>query len=187
MSPLARLLSGLAAASMALVTLPTAASAATGTATTAPTAQDVAYLKTAMANDLFEIVTGGVALNNAKYPTTRSYAKRIIEDHATAFFNESKIASNDGIPVPTALTAHANAELSAIYAKKGAAFDVAYLSGQVRGHFAAVAAGTKEIIHGDDAAIHHSAAKEAAVLRYHLWRGNLDLRYVRWAIRTHKA
>lgn len=183
---ISHLLGGVAAASAVLVAVPTVASAATS-APAAPTAQDVSYLKGAMATDLFEIVTGGVAVNKAHYPTTRAYAKRVVKDHAKALFDARKIAMAEGVAVPDALSAGMKAKVAELNAKSGTAFDVAYLSAQVPGHFTAVAAGTKEIIKGSDPAIHDYAAANAHVLRYHLWRGNLDLRYVRWAIRTHRA
>lgn len=179
-------LGGFATASAVLVAVPTVASAAT-MPPAAPTVQDVNYLKASVATDLYEIVTGAVAVNRAHYPTTTAYAKRVIKDHAKALFDARQIAKREGIALPTTLSVTMKAKVAALDAKTGTAFDVAYLSADVPGHFAAVAAGTKEIIKGSDPAIHDYAAANAHVLRYHLWRGNLDLRYVRWAIRTHKA
>jgi putative membrane protein len=156
---------------------PAAASAAT---VKAPSAQDVQYLKASAAMDLEEIAGGAVAYKKAAYPATKAYGKRLVVDHTKHYAQATVLANAYGITLPKTVPADAVAMLKKVAAKTGAAFDIAYLKMEVAGHFEAVAIGTKEIERGANARVVKNAEQTSPILRYHLWRGQLDLRYELW-------
>jgi putative membrane protein len=156
---------------------PAAASAAT---VKAPSAQDVQYLKMSATMDLEEIAAGAIAFKKGQYPATKAYGKRLATDHLKHYAQAAVLAKAYGITLPKTVPADAVAMLKAVAAKSGAAFDIAYLKMEVAGHFEAVTLGTKEIERGSNVRIVKNAEQTSPIIRYHLWRGQLDLRYDLW-------
>lgn len=156
---------------------PAAASAAT---VKAPSAQDVQYLKMSAVMDLEEIAAGAVAFKKGDYAATRAYGRRLATDHAEHYVQATILAKAYGITLPKTLPAADVVTLKTVAAKSGPAFDLAYLKMEVAGHFAAVAVGTKEIERGTNIRIVKNAEQTSPIIRYHLWRGQLDLRYDLW-------
>jgi putative membrane protein len=171
-----------AAAAVAVTAVPSVAVAATPSLTTPPTAQDRLFLKTSIAGDLFEIDMGRIAEKKAVYPTTRAYAAKLVSDHLKSVSDARTIASALGIPSPTKPDAKEQQEIADISSHSGTAFDLAYLRGEVTDHFGDIAGGIKELERGANTRIRRGAADDLPMLRYHLWRGQLDLRYVLWRV-----
>lgn len=167
-----------AAASVFLA--PAASASAAATSTAPPSAQDVQFLKMSAAMDLEEIAAGAVAFKQGTYPATKAYGKRLATDHAKHYLQATAIAKAYGVALPTALPASTVAMLKAVAVKKGAAFDLTYLKMMVAGHFKAVALTTKEIERGSNLRAVKNAEAASPIIRYHLWRGQLDLRYELW-------
>jgi putative membrane protein len=146
----------------------------------APTAQDVQFLKMSATMDLEEIASGAVAYKLADYPQTKALGKRLAVDHAKHYAQATILAKAYGLTLPKKLPAADVAMLKAVAAKKGAAFDIAWLKMEVAGHFAAVGVTTKEIERGTNVRVVKNAESASPIIRYHLWRGQLDLRYELW-------
>jgi len=171
-----------AAAAAVAMTLPAApALGASAAAATRPSVQDVKYLQTSAAGDLFEIQGGKLALSKAQRATTRAYAAKLISDHQKALADTRTIAAALGITLPTKPLPKMREELAKMAAHSGTSFDVAYLKGEVTDHLGDIADGIKEVERGSNARIKGNAAMDLPVLRYHLWRGSLDARYLIWS------
>jgi putative membrane protein len=176
-----RSLTAAALMTTAVVAVGTVAPAAASAATVkAPNAQDVQYLKVSATMDLEEIAGGAVAYKKGDYPATRAYGKRLATDHIKHYAQVAILAEAYGITLPRTVPADAVAMLKAVASKSGPAFDLAYLKMEVTGHFDAVALGTQEIEHGSNVRIVNNAEQTSPILRYHLWRGQLDLHYDLW-------
>jgi putative membrane protein len=144
--------------------------------------QDVKFLQTSAAGDLFEIQAGKVALTKAQLPTTRAYAAKLVSDHSKSLADVRTIAKADGISLPTQPLPTMREVLAQVSAHSGLSFDVAYLKAEVTDHFGDIAGGVKEVERGVNGRIRANAANDLPVLRYHLWRGQLDLNYVLWHV-----
>src|SRR3954453_2737196 len=80
---------GIVATAVALSGTAVPASAATGKA---PSVQDVKYLQTSAAGDLFEIMGGKIAMQKGQTATTRAYAKKLVADHTKSLGDARTIA-----------------------------------------------------------------------------------------------
>lgn len=171
---------GLVATAVAVSGTAVPASAATGKA---PSVQDVKYLQTSAAGDLFEIDGGKIAVQKAQTATTRSYAAKLVSDHTKSLADVRTIAKSLGITLPTRPLPLQRQEIADTAKHSGLAFDMAYLKLEVTDHFGDIAGGLKEVERGSNARIVANAAEDLPVLRYHLWRGQLDARYLLWVER----
>jgi len=171
---------GAVAAAAVVVAVAAPASAATTTAAKPFTAQDASFLKMSATMDLEEIAGGAVAFKKGTYPATRLLGKRLAVDHAKHYLQATVLAKANGITLPKTVPADAVAMLKAVSAKSGAAFDIAWLKMETAGHFEAVAATTKEIERGSQMRVVKNAQAASPIIRYHLWRAQLDLRYELW-------
>ena len=174
-------IAAVAAAALAVPAAP--ALAAAPSAQKAPSVQDIKYLQTSAAGDLFEIEGGKMALAKAQMATTRAYAQKLVSDHSKSLADTKTIASALGITLPTKPLPTMREELAKIGSHSGKSFDLAYLKGEVTDHFGDIAGAIKETERGSNARIKASAMMELPVLRYHLWRGTLDAHYEIWATR----
>jgi len=160
----------------------TAVPAASAATSKAPSVQDVKYLQTSAAGDLFEIAGGKVAMQKAQTATTRAYAKKLVADHTKSLADVRTIAKALHITLPKRPLPMQRQEIADTARHSGMAFDLAYLRLEVRDHFGDIAGAIKEVERGSNARIVKNAQEDLPVLRYHLWRGGLDLRYVLWMV-----
>jgi putative membrane protein len=130
--------------------------------------------------DLEEIAGGAVAFKKGTYEATKLLGKRLVLDHAKHYLQATVLAKANGITLPKTVPADAAAMLKAVAAKSGAAFDIAFLKMEIAGHFEAVALTTMEIERGSNARAVKNAEAASPIIRYHLWRAQLDLRYELW-------
>jgi putative membrane protein len=157
---------------------------ASAAAAKAPSVQDVKYLQTSAAGDLFEIQGGKVAVQKAQTATVRAYAQKLVTDHTKSLADTRTIAKALGITLPTRPLPMQRQEIAETAKNSGMAFDTAYLKLEITDHFGDIAGGIKEVERGSNARIKANAAEDLPVLRYHLWRGQLDARYLLWLGRS---
>ena len=142
--------------------------------------QDVKYLQTSAAGDLFEIQFGKIAISKGQLQTTRSYAARLVKDHTKSLADARTIAKAYSISLPSKPLPDMREVIAKVSKNRGLAFDVKYLQSEVTDHYGDIAAGLKEFERGANPRIKANAAQDLPVLRYHLWRGGLDARYALW-------
>lgn len=130
----------------------------------------VDFANAAAASDLFEIRSSQLAARQARSAEVKSYAAMLIAEH-TKSTNDLRAAAAQGTPAVTlapALTAEQEANLTALAAAQGPAFDTLYAQVQVPAHENALATLRGYAERGDQAALRAFAAKTAPVVEKHL-------------------
>ncbi len=155
---------GIAGAGLAL----TAAGAAGATSTAAPNATDRAFLVGAHQSNLAEIAAGRVAQQKATTDVVRQHGEIFIRDHTRLDADVRRVASQLGVDLPDAPSPAQRAQLAAVSAKSGAAFDQAWLTQQLASHRASLALGTTELAQGSDPTVKGLASASAPVIKMHL-------------------
>jgi putative membrane protein len=155
---------GVAGAGLAL----TAAGVAGATTTAAPNAQDRAFLIAAHQSNLAEIQAGQVAQQKATTSVVREHGQIFIRDHTRLDASLKQKAQALGVTLPGQPNAAQRAQLAAVSAKSGAAFDSAWLTQQLASHRATLALGNTELAQGSDPNAKAVATASAPVVKAHL-------------------
>jgi putative membrane protein len=155
---------GAAGAGIAL----TAAGVAGATTTAAPNAQDRAFLVAAHQSNLAEIAAGTAAQKQATTSVVREHGQIFIRDHTRLDANVQQVAKTLGVQLPSAPNATQQAQLAAVSAKSGSAFDSAWLTQQLASHRASLALGNTELAAGSDPTVKGLATASAPVVKSHL-------------------
>lgn len=128
------------------------------------------FANEAAASDLFEIRSSQLAARQASSAEVKSYAAMLIAEH-TKSTNALRAAAAQGTPAVTpapVLTAEQEANLTALAAANGAAFDTLYAQVQVPAHENALATLRGYAARGDQAALRAFATRTAPVVEKHL-------------------
>lgn len=128
------------------------------------------FANQAAASDQFEIRSSQLAARQAGSAGVKSYASMLIAEH-TKSTNELRAAAAQAKPAVTptpVLTPEQDANLTALAAAKGPAFDALYAQVQLPAHENALAALRGYAERGDQAALRAFAAKTAPVVEKHL-------------------
>ena len=156
---------GIAGAGLAL----TATGVAGATTTTAaPNAVDRAFLVGAHQSNLAEIAAGRAAQQKATTDVVRQHGEIFIRDHTRLDANVRQVAARLGVELPNAPSPAQQAQLAAVSAQSGAAFDRAWLTQQLASHRASLALGNTELAQGADATVKGLASASAPVIKMHL-------------------
>lgn len=140
------------------------ASAGNAMAAAPMTAQD--FANTAAASDAYEIASSKLAQDKSSDAGLKKFAAQMIKDH-TDSTAKLKTAAGAIKPDP-AMNAEQKANIAALEAAAGAAFDTAYKSQQVAAHGKTLAAMTGYAAGGDNADLKAFAAATAPVVQGHL-------------------
>lgn len=130
------------------------------------TAQE--FVNQAAVNNLFEIETSNLALQNAETEEVEQFAEQMIEDHTTASAELTALASSKGIAVPTTLPQEEQATRNRLAALNGIPFDKDYMTVQVEAHEEAVALFQRAVDELDDAELRFFAEQTLPILEEHL-------------------
>jgi putative membrane protein len=96
------------------------------------------FVPTATSSNLFEIESSRLALQRARDPEVRRFARQMIRDHNMASRRMMAVASRAGLPTPPpALIPRHQAMLASV--QSAADFDSAYVGAQVMAHQESVA------------------------------------------------
>src|SRR4051794_2245345 len=155
-------LAGAGLAVAAVATVPGTATAA------APSTQDRAFLVAAHQGNLAEIAAGRAALRKATTAAVREHGQVFITDHTRLDANLTKVAAALDVSLPDAPSAAQQAELAAVSAHSGAAFDQAWTDQQLAAHRATLQLGNTELAKGSDPQVKGLASASAPVVRSHL-------------------
>ncbi|WP_315094119.1 DUF4142 domain-containing protein [uncultured Cellulomonas sp.] len=142
--------------------------AAAPAAQAAPSAQDQAWMASAHQGNLAEIAAGQAAVAQASTDTVRQLGQMLITDHTTLDASLTAAATQLGVTLPTTPTPQQQADLSAVTATSGAAFDSAWIALQIAAHRATLAAGETELASGSEQQVKDLAAAAAPVVQHHL-------------------
>jgi putative membrane protein len=162
-----RRLAALAVAALGLA-VPAVALTATGAGATAPNQQDRTFLVAAHQANLAEIAAGRAAQQKATSTDVREHGQLFITDHTRLDAGVRRVATALGVTLPNAPNSTQQAQLAAVSAKSGAAFDRAWTASQLTAHRQALALGTTELSGGSDAQVKGLASTAAPVVQGHL-------------------
>ncbi len=131
-------------------------------------AQDATFINAAAQSDQFEIQTSQIALKKARRPAVRAFAQRMIDDHTKTTQQLTTLAASKNATVSQGLDPTQDRLLTAVRNASPGSFDRTYLSGQITGHTATVAAFNDEINSGQDADVKAFAQQNLPTVQQHL-------------------
>ena len=125
------------------------------------------FVPMATSSNLFEIESSRLALDRARNPEVRRFARQMIRDHNTATRRMAAVVASTGMPMPPpAMTPKHQAMLASV---QGAAdFDAAYMGAQVMAHQESVALFTAYGSNGDVPQLAAFARQTLPNLQMHL-------------------
>lgn len=144
------------------------ASLAASSTTPAVTSQDRMFMDQASQINLTEISLGKYMQAHATVTAARNLGGRYARDHTTAQANLRALASRLRVALPTTPGAKNAATVARVEAMTGRSMDLAFASGSVSGHKAAIAIFRKEESAGGDPAVKAYAARYLPMLQTHL-------------------
>jgi putative membrane protein len=130
-------------------------------------AQDQNFAQQAAASDKFEIQSSQLALQRSRSRPVRAFAQRMIDEHTMSTQRLAALASAKGMNVPGVLDPNQQQMLASLEGTRNG-FDRAYLTAQVTGHTATVAAYQTEIAGGYDADVKGMAQELLPNIQDHL-------------------
>ncbi|MEU1013792.1 DUF4142 domain-containing protein [Streptomyces sp. NPDC005890] len=148
---------------------PSAAFAASSPSPTGgPSHQDVTWMKTSAAGDLFEIQGGRLAQSHAHSAAVKQFGARLTSDHTKSSKDMKKLAAQWRVTLPTAPDGKERAELAQMARLHGAAFDKQYVKTEISDQKTDISDAKKEISSGSNQQVINEARKDLPVLQTHL-------------------
>jgi putative membrane protein len=130
---------------------------------------DADFATQVAASDAFEIQAAQLAATKASAANVKSFAQMMVRDHtATSAELSTTITGMGQTPPAAALTPQQQADLDALRALSGAAFDTAYVQGQVAAHQGAVTLFQNYIAGAPESALKNWANTTLPKLQGHL-------------------
>jgi putative membrane protein len=157
-------LRAVAAAALGLVLLVVGA----GAASAAPSSQDTTWMVAAHQSNLTEIAAGQAAQQKATSQQVKDLGAMFIQMHTALDADLTAAAKTLGVSLPGAPSPAQQATLASVSAKSGAAFDSAWVTSQIAGHRATLAATQKEVSSGSDPTVIKLATAATPVVQQHL-------------------
>ena len=137
----------------------------------APTAMltPAQFVETVAASDMFEIESGKIAQSKATSAGLKDYAAQMVTDHTNSTAELKAAADRDDVTAGAgAMTAEQRANLDALRAASGAAFDEAYKTQQIAAHQKALDVLRGYNVTGTAPQLKQFAAKTAPIVQGHL-------------------
>lgn len=133
-----------------------------------PSAKQFADL--AAKNDAFEIAAAKLAQTKSTSPAIRAYAAKMIAAHtaSTAKIAKAAAAARPAITPDPSSTADYDAKLAALRKLSGAAFDQAYVAGQIHEHHAALSLFELYARGGEVPSLKTAAIEMVAIVKGHV-------------------
>lgn len=131
-------------------------------------ALDRLFVIHAAQGNMFEVQSSRIALRKTRNAGVRAVANMIIMGHSMAQTDLAKVARAQGLPMPTMVNPAQAAVLKALQnAPRGAAFDKAYMGGQVPAHEATIVLFEHEMMSGKNATVRaHASNKLPGILEH---------------------
>ncbi len=131
-------------------------------------AADKHFVKEAAAGGMAEVALGQLATEKASSPDVKQFGQRMVDDHSKANDQLKQIAADEGVRLPTTLSAKDEATKNRLSKLSGDAFDKAYMADMVKDHKTDVAAFRHESKTGRDPQVKSFAADTLPTLEDHL-------------------
>jgi len=138
---------------------------------------DEQFVRKAAEGGLAEVNLGNLAAKQASDPAVKKFATHMVKDHTKANRELIQLANSRKLALPRTMDAEHKKTMDRLSGMTGAAFDRAYMEGQVKDHEETVALFEKEAKNGKDDDLRTWASKTLPTLREHL----------KMARQTHKA
>ncbi len=129
---------------------------------------DTLFATAAAQGDIYEITSSELALERAASEEVRTFAQDMIADHTATTEQLTPIAEELGVTPPTETTAAAQLDIAYLETLEGAAFDTAYMEGQLVSHESAVAAFEIASKTAQNEALRAFATENLPIIREHL-------------------
>ncbi|MDI3330565.1 MAG: DUF4142 domain-containing protein [Micrococcus sp.] len=133
-----------------------------------PSEQDATWMAAAHQSNLAEIAAGNAAREHGTTEAVQNMGFVLVEEHQTLDAELTAAAEQLGVELPAAPSAEQQAALKAVMAKKGEAFDAAWIASQIEGHRMTLAAGREEIASGSDPTVIALAEEAGPIVQSHL-------------------
>ena len=130
--------------------------------------QDRLFAQLASGGGMAEVEFGRLAAERAGNSRVKEFAQRMVEDHGKANDTLKGLADKSKIPLPVELGPDHQKQRSDLEKLEGAAFDLAYMRGQVMEHQKTVQLLAWEIDSGQDAEIKQFAVATLPTVMHHL-------------------
>ncbi len=121
--------------------------------------QDKMFMTMVSQGNNAEIMTSRLALKKSRDKRVRTIATMLVKEHGEAEANLKQLAKAYKRTVPSGTDAAHMAMYRKLQGMSGASFDKAYLSGQVKDHYATIALFKKEMEQGNQTQVRSYAAK----------------------------
>ena len=131
-------------------------------------ANDQAFLKKAVDDDLAEVEMARLALHKASSQQVKSFAQTMVNDHSKAKDQLEKIASNKHVEIPKGLSTKNQATKDRLATFSGEQFDNAYIAEMLKDHKQDIATFRHEMNSAQDVDIREFADKSLPSLESHL-------------------
>jgi putative membrane protein len=129
---------------------------------------DQAFMKQAAIAGMAEVEHGRLAAQNASASDVKQFGQQMVDDHGKANEELKALAAKKNVTLPPALDAKHQTMHDKLSKLKGAAFDKAYMDGQVQAHQQAVTLFQREAKAGKDPDVKAWAEKTLPQLQQHL-------------------
>jgi putative membrane protein len=113
-------------------------------------ARDRTFMKNAAQSNVAEVLTGQLALQRADSASVRQLAQMLISEHGQANAQLKQVAAQHRFTLPGQPGPRQKALFNRLARLSGAAFDRAYLSGQIQSHLQSIALYQNQIRGGKD-------------------------------------
>jgi putative membrane protein len=150
----------------------------TSEAVAATSAQDTNFAIQAAQGGITEVKLAALAMRKSKNPTVLSFAQRMKTDHTKNNAQLAAIVKLEGSMPPSDVGAANRAVMGRLQGLNGAAFDRAYLAGQVSAHKKMLVLVKAEASSGSNDKLVAFAKQTAPVVQQHLGMASMDARMV---------
>jgi putative membrane protein len=144
----------------------------TGATTAAQTGEmsssDRTFMQKAAQGGMAEVELGKLAEENAQSQDVKDFGKRMVDDHSKAGDQLRQVASQQGVTLPSDLSAKDNATKQRLSQLHGDAFDRAYMKDMVTDHRQDIAEFKHESTGGHDPQVKQWATQTIPTLEEHL-------------------
>ena len=128
---------------------------------------DATFVHMAASAGLAEVQMGKMAMERAASAEVKAFGQRMVDDHTAAYKELVAIAQAKRISIANKLDQQHQAMADKLAKLHGAAFDRAYMAGQLADHEQALILFTAEAKEGQDAELKAYAAKTLPALQEH--------------------
>lgn len=129
---------------------------------------DRAFYMKAAAGGMAEVEAGKLAQQKGSSEAVKNFGAKMVEDHTAANEKLMALAATKKVKLPKGMDVKHKAMHKKLNTKSGAAFDTAYIKGQIADHKATIALMEREIASGKDAEAKSFATETLPVVKEHL-------------------